>query len=54
MKKFYIYYEGEDEARAFELTLTENMRKHVLWTVRKIRAIMERGAPQARGSQEVR
>jgi len=41
VRRFYIYYDDGRSSRAFELTLTRSIRDHVLWTVRKIRAIIE-------------
>jgi len=41
VKKFYIYYDDGETAKAFEFTLTKNLRDHVLWTIRKVKAIIE-------------
>jgi len=41
VRRFYIYYDDGRSSRAFKLTLTRARRDHVLWTAKKIRAIIE-------------
>ena len=41
VRKFYIHYDGKSSSKTFEFTLTEELREHVMWTVKKIRSIIE-------------
>ena len=42
VRTFYIHYDDGSTTKTFDFTLTENLRKHVLWTIRKIREIIEK------------
>lgn len=41
VRRFFIHYDDGESSKTFVFTLTKSIREHVLWTVRKIRSIME-------------
>lgn len=41
VRKFYICYDDGRSSKIFEITLTRSIREHVLWTVKRIQAIVE-------------
>ena len=53
VRKLYVYYEKSN--RALEIPLTENIRRHVIWTIGRIRRIIqEEKLPDAKPSRKCR
>lgn len=51
VRKLYVYYEKSN--RALEIPLTESIRKHVIWTIKRIRRIIqEEKLPVAKPSRK--
>jgi CRISPR-associated exonuclease Cas4 len=40
IRKLYVYYEKSD--KIFEIPLTDSIKRHVLWTIRQIRTIIQK------------